>query len=234
MLNRNVWSCLILLIMGRTVLADTGGDALKLEQLVSGLNLESKAISNGEAKILSFEIISPNHTPEQAKQWLEERKVGVRSSARGDNNSSSVDESQFSWIFSDLELQATLKTRPKVNRQEYDIAFEVYDHQRYKYREAVFDRRVVEKGSPIAQSESTGWQRVITYDGEIQSVEKELQNGVRYVKIYSGDSHHGFIPFFTFGRITLPLRAELVEFVEIENSEDGERYVIKIRPPETN
>ena len=229
---RSVWLCLILLILGRAVLADTVAGTLNLDQLVSGLNLESQTISNGEAKILFFEIISPTHTREEAKQWLEERKAAARSSDR-DNNSASADESQLTWIFSDLELQATLNTHPEINRQEYDIAFEAYNFERYKYRSTVFDRRLVAKGSLIAQSESTGWQRVMIFDGEIQVVEKELQNGVRYGKINSGDSHRGFIPCFAFGRFPIPLRAEQVEFVEIENSEEGERYVLKIRPQET-
>ena len=232
MRNRSVWLCLILLILGRAVLADTVAGILSLDQLVAGLNLESQAISNGEAKILFFEIISPTHTREEAKQWLEERKAVVRSSDR-DNNSASADESQLTRIFSTLELQATLKTHPELTRRESDIAFEVYNLEQYKYRSTVFDRRQVEKGSLIAQHESTDWQRIITFDGEIQVLEKELQNGVRQVYINSGDSTRGFIPCYAFGRIPIPLRVEQVEFVEIENSEEGERYVLKIQPSET-
>lgn len=168
MRKRSVWLCLILLILGRAVFADTKSEPLNLEQLVSGLNLESQAISNGEAKILFFEITSPTHTPEQAKQWLEERKVEVRSSA-------TIEESRLTQILSDLEWEATLKTHPEVNRHESDVAFEVYDQRRYKYRVTVFDRSHVEKGSLIAQHLSTGWQRVITFDGEIQVLEDEPQ-----------------------------------------------------------
>ena len=230
MRNRSVWLSLILLILCRAVLADTAGGTLNLDQLVSGLNLESQAISNGEAKVLFFEIISPTHTREEAKQWLQERKAGVRSSAREDNNNSSIDESRFASIFSDLELQATLKTHPEINRREYDIAFEIYDLEQYKYRSTVFDRRQVAKASLIAQHESTGWQRVITFNGEIQVLEKELQNGVRQVYINSGDSTRGFIPCYAFGRFPIHLRVEQVEFVEIENSKEGERYVLKMRP----
>ena len=226
-----MWLGLILLLLYCVVLADTAGEALNLDQIVSGMNFQGQTISNGEAKILFFEVISPTHTQEQAKQWLENKKVEFQSSAQENTTASSIDESRLAESFSDLELQATLKAHPEINRQEYDFAFEAYNFEQYKYRSTIFDRRRVEKESLIAQSkEHTGWQRVITFDGEMQVVEKELQNGIRYIKINSGDSHRGFIPCFAFGRFPILLRVEQVEFVDVENTEGGELYVLKIRP----
>lgn len=235
MRNRSVWLCLIfLLILSRSIYSDTRRRVLNLDQILSGLNLQSQTISNGEAKILFFEVVSPTHTPEQAQQWLSEKQAEVRSSAPGSSNTRRVENSRITQILSDLEWRASLKTHPKVNRRESDIAFEIYDHQRYKYRATVFDRRHVEKESLIAQHLSTGWQRVITYDGEIQVLENELQSGARYVSINSGDSSRGFIDCYAFGRIPIPLHVDQVEFIGLENDEDGERYVLKIQPLEAD
>ena len=225
------WLYLFILLFHCCMFAAPAGSSLNLNQLVSGLNLESQAISNGEAKILFFEIISPTHTLAEAEQWLKERKVDIQSSAEERNDGLNGDESKVARIFSNLELQAALKTQPKINRREYDIAFEVYGPEQYKYRSTVFDRRHVEKGGLIAQHESTGWQRIITFDGEVQILEKELQNGVRQVYINSRDSSRGFIPCYAFGRMPVPLIVEHIEFVDIENVKEETQYVLKMRLP---
>ena len=147
MRHQGIWLGLILLLLYRVVLADAAEEALNLEQIVSGMNFQGQAVSNGEAKILFFEVISPTHTQEQAEQWLENKKAEFQSSDQDNTTTSSTDESRLAEFFSDFELQATLKTHPEINRQEYDIAFEAYNFERYKYRSTILTEGRSKKGA---------------------------------------------------------------------------------------
>ena len=231
MKNTIVTLCVFLFILCISAVA---GEApvLDVEQIVSGINLEAQSISSGEAKILFFEVIAPTHTPEQARHWLEEKKV--QSIVAFMENASEIDQKLYDFqsnqIYSDLQLSATLKTLPEVNRQEFDIAFEAYDHEDYKYRSVVLDKRIADPENFITQHASIGWQRIITFDGEIQLIEKELQNGVQYVRINSGDKNRGFISCYAFGRTSFPLQVDQAELVATEDSARELRYVLKIQP----
>ena len=212
-------------------------EQLTLDQLLTGLRSASQGISSGEVKILYLKIRAPENTPEQAQRWLVNVKKDAEASLKKENSYNITNYHTYvhnlTRMSSTYESIATLKTLPKIDRHEFDTAFEVYADQKYRYRSTIFDRSLVNPDRLATQQFSVSWQRVVTFDGSMQLVEKELQNGAQSTSIYSSNRLFSFIPCYSFGRILITEQdIEQTEFVGIDESEGKKQYMLKISTPQ--
>ena len=154
-----------------------------LETLVAGLNAAAQDIHNGEIKVLRVEVRAPRYTSAESHRRLEElladaqRQMSSSRIASGSN----AEDSDLTELRSILEAEVQITAQPTVIRREYDIAFQIHSHEplEYQYRATVLDRRNPSPQELITQFRSIGWQRIVIFDGELQLVVEELQNGVR-------------------------------------------------------
>jgi len=204
---------------------------IELEQIVRALNLSRQLIRSGELKVM-YSSFKPARirSDEDLKRWREASRKRFREADREED------------MEEHIRMLEKLFTQALEVYEERDVAFERIGNAdeasvklsepqlNVKFREVIFDRKNIDLNSEEARYFHAGYQRIITWDEQIQAVQNENRIIPPYIEIYDSLKRGGFLPYSFLGRTLIFVSADKTELLGQEKVDGELCYVLKYHP----